>query len=718
MFDARGQYIDHHKPRGRSVPTSPPSPPPAPSPAIASDLHSSLAPFLSVSSSCCPPSFSRWLSLPHALLARHLRNSREVSLLQQIAASATQLDELVERLYEAIVEGESLEHVQRHLPHRCPTLPDPSPSALPSDSSESSSSSSSSDSSAPPASNAALTALAASLAPFVHCTFPVAHQPSFPSSLSSAVGGHVRSIGAVFVQLTGVLLELQAGLGELQSFQQLNGRLSEELRLEGCEALAATKAAVAGLEDNLVDRITALLSARLAYQQSEEPPTPSHMAANTAVGRGTAAQSEAATSSSARATSGTTSDRAYLDATMKPPQPLPLNSPSLSIASSASSSASFSSSTSSSSLSPNTRLDLILGLQPTATAKRKADTALDAHAPPLPQHQRTQDGKSEESDDNSRPAAKRKRTEESDQSEGVLQQSSARGTPSDQDDTVAPTSMSVLFTSAVAVTDGGVVVAQSSVPDSPQVIATAPLPQDVPTVTLTATPRARPASPTCEMQLSLSSSASSSAAPASPLSCPPSPVVSPLMSASQPTHSTSHSASLSRRNNIARSHSIGHLMATANEQQTSSTIVVGQERRQAAGASDSSGVQVAVVSIPLSPNVAMSVDEAEEDSEQQKSMQERIDSISAVTGGSTAVVAAKTTAATSDATTPTVAAMVGEHGSFSPTRTHSHGRCSQERGAVDSMAGVDAEGGANLTMPPLDYDSLQLHSSQPQTMAS
>ena len=479
MFDASGQYVGLCKRRGRSStsPTlpPPPPPPPAPSPAIATDLHSSLLPFLSLSSSTCPPTFSAWLSLPHALLTRHLRNTREVALLQRIASSASQLNELIARLYEAIVEGESFEHVQRHLPHRCPSLPDPPPSTLSSDSSESSSSSSSSDSSVSAAAEqtAALNALSASLAPFFECTFPAAHKPSFSSALSSSVGRHVRSISGVFVELTAVLLELQSALSELVNFQQINGRLSEELQLEGCEALAATKAAVAELEGNLVDRITALLSAQLTYQRQQQVeavqlyPSAVESTVTGDAAAGTAQPQSMALSAAALA-AVVNSDHVSVEVQVRPSQPLPPDSPAPSVASSASSSASSSSSTSSSSLSPNTRLDVILGLQPAATTKRKAHTALETHhSLPLPPPEHTL---MEEKDcEHSQPAAKRTRTEQGAQGDTVQHQSSVNGNSIDQGNATAPASMRVLFASEAVGTDGGATGAQASVLDSPPV---------------------------------------------------------------------------------------------------------------------------------------------------------------------------------------------------------------------------------------------------------
>ena len=236
-------------------------------------------------SSPSPPAAARQpspstLTLPSALLTRHLRNTREIDLLQRVAASATQLDRLMERLYAAIVKGEALERALGRLPHRCPSLPDPPAAAVSSDSSESSSSSSSSDSSAAGVAGAdsgVVAGLCASLAPFFQCTFPSAHDSSFSDALLAALDRHKRSIGAVFVELTRLLLDMQDGLGELHYFQQITVRLSEELQLEGCDALAATKAAVAGLEGSLVDRITALLSAQLTYQwQHAEAVTQSH----------------------------------------------------------------------------------------------------------------------------------------------------------------------------------------------------------------------------------------------------------------------------------------------------------------------------------------------------------------------------------------------------------------------------------------------------------
>jgi len=60
-----------------------------------------------------------------------------------------------------------------------------------------------------------------------------------------------------------------------------------------------------------------------------------------------------------------------------------------------------------------------------------------------------------------------------------------------------------------------------------------------------------------------------------------------------------------------------------------------------------------------------------------------------------------------------VAAVMGGDGTFfPPTRTLSHSRCSQERGDVEGMDGVDVEGGVSVEMPSVDTDRLQLHSSQ------
>ena len=706
MFDASGQYIGIRR-RVTALP-SPPPPPLAPSPAIDLDLHGSLASFLSLSSFSCPASFSQWLSLPHALLIRHLRNSGEVALLQRIAASATQLDRLLERLYDAIVEGESLEHVQRHLPHRCPSLPDSPPATLPSDSSESSASSSSSDSSASAAEQAALAALSASLAPFFHCSFPAAHKPSFASDLTASIGRHARSIGGVFVELTEVLLELQAGLSALQSSQQLNGRLSEELQLEGCEALAATKAAVAGLEGHLVDRITALLSARLTHEQLQQAEvalqSPAPAAASAALASASAivdtVHSRAATSPSAGPAAAVDLNCPSTAALLAPPQPPPPGSPSPSVASSSSSSASSStSSTSSSSLSPNTRLDLILGLQPAAATKRKSHTAPDTrHIHSLPSSAHAEDEQNaDRTPGHSRPSAKRMRTENSDQGATVQLSSSRMSNDSDPGSAVAPASMRVLFTSASVATGGGGDAAQSSVPHSPQVVPTATVAECVVAVSLAVASPARPPSPACDMQLSLASSTSSSAAPASPSSCPPSPVISPLMSASQPTRAPT----LTRLAAGPRSHSMSHPTASTEEQKR--TAIETERGRLVAD-----GVSAAVVSIPLSPNVEMSVDDADDDFQQRMTPQLEPQR-SAVAASSGASEAAETAVGTA-------AVMVGNDGFFPPARSASLSRCSQERVDVAGMAEVDVEGGSNVAMLPVDSDPLQLHSSQPQTM--
>ena len=716
MFDVNGQYNGLGKRRNRTAPppSCPPPSPPSPSPAIAADLHSSLLPFLSLPPSSCPPSFSQWLSLPDVLLTRHLRNSREVALLQQIASSATQLDVLVERLYDAIVEGESLEHVQRHLPHRCPSLPEPPFSSAPSDSSESSSSSSSSDSSAPSSDNATLTALAASLAPFFHCSFPSAHHSSFPSLLSASVSRHVRAISGVFVDLTAVLLELQSGLSALQSFQQLNVRLSEELQLEGCDALAATKAAVAGLEGHLVDRITALLSARLTYQRQQTEAVHSHstaLAAVTVTDTAATAQSQPAPPSSALAgpfaeTAAIAADPASVDTQLRRREPLPPDSPCPSVASSSSSSTS-SSSTSSSSLSPNTRLDVILGLQPAAGTKRKAQSALDAPlavmAPQLEQvYEQSNDHRSQP-----QPTTKRKRIDQSNQSEAVQLQPSVRATTSDQDCAVVPTSMRALFTSEALGTDGGAAPsAQTSVLDSPQVVAAVPC-EELPAVTHSAALPVRPTSPACDMQLSLSSSASSSGAPASPSSCPPSPAVSPLISASQPTPAAAHSASLSRLTALgARSRSIDYVARLATEKQTLSTPSVEPERLIAIVPMEVANRNGAAGSVPLSPNVAMSVDDSGEDNERQSTLLELSHNPASETGR----------AAASNTALAAVVGVADNDAFLPPVRTVSLTRCSQERVDVAGMAGMDADGGANVTMPPVELDPLQLHSSQVQTM--
>lgn len=122
------------------------------------------------------------------------------------------------------------------------------------------------------------------------------------------------------------------------------------------------------------------------------------------------------------------------------------------------------------------------------------------------------------------------------------------------------------------------------------------------------------------------------------------------------------------------------------------------------GAVEETGVTAAAHSIPLSPNVAMSVDEAEQHTEQTISPLD--------TNHDTAV----NTGRTSQTAAADSAAMVGDEAFFAPSRTLSHSRCSQERGDMDGVSGVDADGGVNVAMPPVDSDPLQLHSSQPQTM--
>ena len=713
MFDASGQYIGPCKQRRRSVTFSPCPPPPlpAPSPAIAADLDSSLLSFLSLSSSACPPTFSQWLTLPDALLARHLRNSDEVALLQRIASSAAQLDQLMERLYAAILEGESLEHVQRHLPHRCPSLPDPPPTTVSSDSSESSSSSSSSDSSAPAAEQAALHALSVSLAPFVHCTFPAAHQPSFAVALSSAVGKHVQSIGAVFVELTGVLLDVQKGLGTLQETQRMNETMKKEFQLYGCDELAASKAAVAELEGNLIDRIMTLLSARLTYQRQQPEAAPSQLPAVAAAAVGDATvpvQSQAAASSSAAAAPTTgPGSTSVLDEQTRPAQSLPPNSPSPSVGSSSSSS---SSSTSSSSLSPNTRLDVILGLQPAASAKRKAHNAFDAqYSLPLPGHEQMVDEKDDEQPlCRSQPTVKRARVEQSNQTDTVQQQSGVHAAHSDQANVAMPASTRVLFASDTLGGTDGAAVAQSSIPDSPHVTASVPSPEAMVALTIAAALPPRPASPVCDMQLSLSSSASSSAAPASPSSCPPSPAISPLMSASRPTPATAHrSSSPSQLTAPARSHSTHHLTALGYEKQSSPMTVSNRDAVAAVALVEAHHATAAALLGPLSPSVDMSVDDTEEeDNERHTTLLDEPLSTAADSGR----------VAATEAAAAAVAAVVGSDVFVASARALSQSRCSQERGAVEGMAGVDAEGGANVAMPPVDADPLQLHSSQPQTM--
>ena len=705
MFDANGQYVGLGKRRGRAEqpPTAPaplPLPTPAPSPAIAADLHASLQPFLSLSSCACPCSFAQWLSLPPALLSRHLRNTREVALLQRIACHAAQLDGLVQRLYDAIVEGESIEHAQRHLPHRCPALPDPLNSALPSDSSESSASSSSSDSSVPPAEHAErMAALAASLAPFFHCFFPAAHSPSFPSSLLSAVGDHVRSIGGVFVELTAALLELESGLGELQSFQQLNGRLSEELQAEGCDALAATKAAVAELEGSLVDRLTALLSATLSHQRQPEPEQHTDTSASRPVVPVTGADTTSAGAERQPVSVPPASDAAVtapsIPSTPAPAQPsaslpLPPPSPTPSVASSSSFSSASSSATSSSSLSPNTRLDVILGLQPAAAAKRHIQPAAQ---PVLSEEQDTapqqhEQGRHASDGEQCEPTVKRARTDS-----GMLAGAEAREahgtteTRSGQGHASLPASMRVLFTSAADPSSDGAA-AQCSVPDSPQLIAAAPSADahSAPTAPLDSdSPTARPASPSgCDMQLSLPSSASSSAAPASPSSCPPSPLPSPRMSASQPAPAAAPSTARPLLTRLQhRSHSISQLI------QAGSRCLRGPSERENAaavyGGAAAGNVDGTAALVPRSPGSASSAAETDEGGGQHSGA-----------AGTQHTAAAEAVRA--------------------PTRTVSLTRCSQERVDVAGMTGVDAEGGADEAMHSVDTDRLQLHSSQPQAM--
>ena len=105
----------------------------------------------------------------------------------------------------------------------------------------------------------------------------------------------------------------------------------------------------------------------------------------------------------------------------------------------------------------------------------------------------------------------------------------------------------------------------------------------------------------------------------------------------------------------------------------------------------------------------MSVDSAEEDEEQRMEVLQPNFNAAVETGRP----AAK---ASHPATDAAAAAMAGDDHFHPPTRTLSRSRCSQERGDVDGMSGVDAEGGANVDMPAVDTDPLQLHSSQPQTM--
>ena len=393
-------------------------------------------------------------------------------------------------------------------------------------------------------------------------------------------------------------------------------------------------------------------------------------------------------------------DRTSVDAEMKQAQPLPPDSPCPSVASS--SSASSSSSTSSSSLSPNTRLDLILGLQPAASAKRKAHTALEEAQPSasLPPQEEDRD---EKADDQplcrSQPATKRQRAEISDHSAEQLQPIE-RGANSEEDNAVAPASMRELFTPAPAARGGGAEVAQSSsIPDSPQIAAANPSPEIAVAITLTAAASVRPTSPVCDMPLSLESSASSSAAPASPSSCPPSPVASPRLSASQPTQTAALCSSLSRLTTlVARSHSNGHVTSGGAAKQTGGVIGIGEHA--ALIHVEAQPITAAASSIALSPNVEMSVEEAEEDPEQPM----------------TALEPRQAASTAELVPAPTAAAMVQGETYLPPTRSLSHRRCSQERGDAEGVAGMDAEGGVDDVMPPVDTDPLQLHSSQPPTM--
>ena len=139
----------------------------------------------------------------------------------------------------------------------------------------------------------------------------------------------MSSTSALLQRLTASLLSLQGRLASLSSFHELNERMSEELRLEGCTQLADAKRTVAALEAALIDRLTALLSAQLTPQPPEEEEEEE--------------QQQQQQHAAAGATFG-----------LVPPSPAP--------------SSSASGSTSSSSLSPGLRLDVILGVAPAHTA--------------------------------------------------------------------------------------------------------------------------------------------------------------------------------------------------------------------------------------------------------------------------------------------------------------------------------------------------------------